>query len=204
MLALIPDKSRQAQFSYLQFSRQMLRGFALDAVKDPNARGFWLSLLPGARQPYQAEAVQLGILQHDRAAGIVGRLLETGSPIVHPLMRSAIIEKDSGIELLRRMTKEGANDHERDAALYVLLANELHFGMYRDFLADQQRLGPLKASASESDSGWSIDSYSPDWGSWPGPVPLGSFAPAKKISDVARRCATPRPASRTMRRRSIR
>jgi len=184
VLALIPDESRQERFSYLQFSRQMLRGFALEAVKDRNARGFWLSLLPGAKQPYQAEAVQLAILRHDRTAGIVGRLLETGSPIVHPLMRSAIIEKDSGIELLRRMTREGVNDHERDTALYVLLANELHFGMYRDFLVDQRRLGPPKASASDSDSGWSVDSFSPDWDGWPGSVPLGSFAPDKKISDV--------------------
>ena len=184
VLALIPDQSRQDRFSYLQFSRQMLRGFALEALKDRNARGFWLSLLPGAKQPYQAEAVQLAILQHDRAAGIVGRLLETGSPIIHPLMRSAIIEKDSGIDLLRRTTNDGATGHERDAALYVLLANELHFGMYRDFLVDQQRLGPIRASATDSGPGWSVDNYSPDWDGWPGPVPLDSFAAAKKISDV--------------------
>lgn len=184
VLSLIPDQSRQQRFSYLQFSRQMLRGFALEAVKDSNARGFWLSLLPGATQPYQAEAVQLAILKHDRAAGVVGRLLETGSPVVHPLMRAAIIEKDSGIELLRRMTKEGGNEHERDSALYVLLANELHFGMYREFLIDQERLGPPKASAGDPNSGWSIDSFSADWDGWPGPVPLGSFAKGKKISDV--------------------
>lgn len=184
VLALIPDRSRQQRFSYLQFSRQMLRGFALEALKDRNARSYWLSLLPGAKQPYQTEAIQLAILSHDRAAGVVGRLLETGSPVVHPLMRSAIIEKDSGIELLRRMTSEGANAHERDTALYVLLANELHFGMYGDFLIDQRRLGPAKAPASESDSGWSVDSFSPDWDGWPGSVPLASFAPDKKVSDV--------------------
>jgi hypothetical protein len=184
VLSLIPDASRQARFSYLQFSRQVLRGFALEAVGDRNAREFWLSLIPGAKQPYQAETVQLAILQHDRAAGIVGRLLETGSPMVHPLIRSAIIEKDLGIELLRRTSATGGNQHERDAALYVLLANELHFGMYREFLADQQRIGPAKASPKETDSGWSVDSYSPDWGTWPGTVPLGSFAPRKSISAV--------------------
>ena len=42
-------------------STKVARGMALDATRDRNARGFWLSLLPGATQPYQNGAVQLAL-----------------------------------------------------------------------------------------------------------------------------------------------
>src|SRR6185295_2513357 len=44
VLALIPDAAHQQRFGYVQFSRQMLRGLALEALGDRNVRGFWLSL----------------------------------------------------------------------------------------------------------------------------------------------------------------
>src|SRR6185503_5947496 len=53
VLELLPDTARQQRFTYLQFSRQMLRGLALEASGDRNARAFWLTLFPGAIQPYQ-------------------------------------------------------------------------------------------------------------------------------------------------------
>lgn len=161
VLAIIPDAAHQQRFSYLQFSRQMLRGFALEAAKDRNARAFWLTLLPGATQPYQRAAVELAIYQHDRDAGMIGRLLETGSPVLHPLIRQEAIEEDAGPDLLRQQASAGATQQQRDVALYLLLANELHHGMYRQFLTDQAMVG--NRGDKDGNYSWSVSSYDPTW-----------------------------------------
>ena len=179
VLALIPDAARHQRFSYTQFSRQMLRGFALEALGDRNARGFWLSLLPGAVQPYQREAVELAIFRHDKKAGIVGRLLETGSPILHPLIRQKIIEDDAGPDLLRQQAVSGATPHQRDVALYLLLADELHHGWYSQFLADQRLVGPRPQPKGDDVyryGAWSVADYDPTYTGELGPPPLYIFA----------------------------
>jgi hypothetical protein len=179
VLALIPDASYQQRFGYVQFSRQMLRGFALEAVGDRNARGFWLSLLPGANQPYQREAVELAIYQHDQRAGAIGRLLETGSPILHPLIRQKMIEDDAGPDVLRQQATGGATKQQREVALYILLANELHHGRYREFLADQQMVGnrpQRKDGDSYGYGAWSVSDYDPSYVAELSPPPLDVFA----------------------------
>ena len=65
VLTLIPDAAHQPRFTYLEFSRQALRGMALEAAADRNARAFWLTLFPGAVQPYQREALELALALHD-------------------------------------------------------------------------------------------------------------------------------------------
>lgn len=179
VLALIPDAAHQQRFSYVQFSRQMLRGFALEAVHDPNARAFWLSLLPGAVQPYQRAPVELAIYQHDLKAGVVGRLLETGSPILHPLIRQKIIEDDAGAALLRQQATSGATTQQREVALYLLLADELHHGAYREFLADRELVGPRPQPKGDSRydyAFWNVADYSPTWRTELTPPPLYIFA----------------------------
>lgn len=185
VLTLIPDASNQPRFSYVQFSRQMLRGFALAAVNDRNARGFWLSLLPGAVQPYQREAVELAIYQHDQRAGAIGRLLETGSPILHPLIRQKIIEDDAGPNILRSQATVGVTTQQREVALYILLASELHHGMYREYLADSAMVGRRPQSSENNYYGsWSIDAYDPVYNDQLAPPPLHVFA-AGGSSDLA-------------------
>jgi len=178
VLSLIPDAAHQSRFGYVQFSRQMLRGFALEAVGDRNARGFWLSLLPGATQPYQRTTVELAIFEHDQKAGAVGRLLETGSPILHPLIRQRIIEDDAGPDLLRAQARTGATPQQRDVALYLLLANELHHGWYREFLADQRMVGPRAQPKPDECLGcaWSVGSYEPSYREDLSRPPLHVFA----------------------------
>jgi len=179
VLTLIPDAAHQARFGYVQFSRQMLRGFALEAVGDRNVRGFWVSLLPGATQPYQRATVELAIFRHDQKAGVVGRLLETGSPILHPLIRQKIIEDDAGPELLRAQARTGVTKQQREVATYLLLANELHHGRYREFLADQQLVGarPQPAKGEEYNWGaWSVGDYEPSYTAELSPPPLYVFA----------------------------
>jgi hypothetical protein len=175
VLSLIPDAAHQARFSYTQFSRQVLRGMALEAVGDRNARGFWLSLLPGATQPYQREAVELAIYQHDKNAGAVGRLLETGSPILHPLIRQKIIEDDAGLALLRQQATGGSTKQQREVSLYLLLTDELHHGLYRDFLNDQRLVGP-RPKEDVGYPSWSVDAYDPTYNDALLPPPLQVFA----------------------------
>ncbi|MEO7814045.1 MAG: hypothetical protein ABIR87_01220 [Sphingomicrobium sp.] len=172
VLALIPDAAHQARFSYLEFSRQMLRGMALDAVKDRNARGFWLSLLPGATQPYQNGAVQLALAGHDEASGNEGAVFVAGSPVTHVVMRDLLLEFTAGPGLLRQQVTRGQSDHERKVAQYILLAKELQRGLYRDFVADS---AVIPASASDGDYAWAAFDYTTTYNDQLGDPPLDSF-----------------------------
>jgi len=145
VLRLIPDASHQKRFSYLQFSRQMLRGMALDAVKDRNARGFWLDLLPGASLPWQHPAIELALALHDERTAALGRVFEPGSPVRDPVVREILLANVAGAPLLRRQARNAAAPlHEREVALFTLLFKELTRGAPRDFGAD---LAMVPASA---------------------------------------------------------
>lgn len=138
ILRLLPDAARQASFSHLQFSRQMLRGMALEAVKDRNPRGFWVEMLAGAQKPYQRSAVELALAMHDERGGALDRVFEPGSPIHDPQVRETLLVTVAGPQLLRRRAKDaGAPLHEREVALFTLLYKDATRGAYRDFLADQ-------------------------------------------------------------------
>jgi len=177
VLALIPDAAHQQRFSYVQFSRQMLRGFALDAVGDRNARDFWLSLLPGANQPYQREAVELALAEHDSKMGKIEALFAPGSPLRHPLIRQHILEDDAGPSLLRQQVKSGVTEHEREVSLYLLLAGELHHGLYADFVADLGMVGNRKATDENGNYwSWDVSSFDPEYNDELGAPPLQVFA----------------------------
>lgn len=179
-LALIPDAAHQQRFTYVQFSRQMLRGMALDAVGDRNTRGFWLSLLPGATQPYQRGAVELALGLHDERAGQVDRLLAADSPFTHPLLRQLLLERTAGPDLLRRQATANVPAQERSVALYMLLARQLRGGAYRQWLADAKL---VPASAPTESGYWSAAYYSPAWRSELEPPPVGLFGKAAKLGD---------------------
>ena len=185
VLALIPDAAQQKNFTSLQFSRQRLRGFALEAVKDRNARGFWLSLLPGAVRPYQREAVELALADHDGTAGQPERLFVVNSPIRHPLIRQHMLEDSAGAALLRQQAKSGISQQEREVSLYLLLAGEIHHGLYVDFLKDVGMVNvPAKPGEGEYHWGWSVGNFDPFDGAGPTRPPLYVFA-AGGSSDLA-------------------
>lgn len=145
VLTLIPDAARQPRFTYLQFSRQMLRGFALDAVRDVNARGFWFEMLGGATQPYQRQAVELALALHEERNGGLARVFAPDSKIREPRIRSILLGYTAGPDLLRQQaTGRAVAKPERDLALFVLLAKGLGRGLYADFLRDV-RLVPASA-----------------------------------------------------------
>jgi hypothetical protein len=182
VLALIPDAAHQKRFSYVEFSRQVLRGTALDAVGDRNARGFWLSLFDGAVQPYQREALELALALHDERSGTVARVFAADSKVRHPLIRQLLLENVAGPDLLRQQARDSAAPKpERDVATFVLLAKELRRGFYREFLGDLP-LVPPKAPADSYyrgavywDARYGGDLEAP---------PLGRFGPAAPLGDA--------------------
>ena len=145
VLRLIPDVSHQRSFTSLDFSRQMLRGLALEANKDGNARQFWVDLLPGARGPYQHEAVELAIAMHDERSGALARVFALGSPVTNPTIREVLLSYTAGPDILRKQAQDkSVPKREREVALYVLLSKGLQRGFYADFLNDV-RLVPAGA-----------------------------------------------------------
>lgn len=156
VLSLIPDAAHQSRFTALEFSRQLLRGLALDAVKDRNARAFWTSLVPGATGPYQRGAVELALARHDELAGTPERVFAAGSPVTHPVLRDLLLTFSAGPDLLRRQATEGITERERQVALYILLAKQLQRGFYADFVRDYAL---LPAAPKHDEFDWSGPQY---------------------------------------------
>ncbi|WP_337827141.1 hypothetical protein [Pseudonocardia sp. TMWB2A] len=169
VLQMIPDAARQKEFSHVQFARQMLRGEALEAVKDRNARGFWLEMLPGAKSENQRWLLELAIANHDEKQGQLARVFAKDSPVRNKIIRRILLTRSADAPLLRQQARSAtAPQEERDVALYTLLQKELKSGAYKNFLTDLElvQAPPLKP---DSDSG-----YFYLYGDKP-TVPLGIF-----------------------------
>lgn len=136
VLTLIPDAAKQKKFSYLQFSRQMLRGQALEATKDPNARGFWLELIRGTDPVYQRPIIELAVALNDEQSGKVGRVFAADSVVRNPAMREVLLRNVAGPELLRQQASNKKVDYaERETALFMLLEKSLSYGQFDTFLS---------------------------------------------------------------------
>ena len=187
VLQLIPDAANQQRFTYLQFSRQMLRGMALQDGGDRNARGFWLSLFNGAVQPYQAEAVELALAMHDERSGRLDLVFAPDSRVRHPIMRELLLEHVAGPDILRQQaSRPGVPPVEREIALYILLSKELRNGLFRDFSRD---LGLLPKDAKPDEDNpygryfGGATSYNPDWNATQERPPLDRFGPKADLGD---------------------
>jgi hypothetical protein len=136
-LRLIPDAARQGSFGGLQFSRQALRGMALDATNDRNARRFWLDMLGGAKAPFQRPAIELAMAMHDERTSALARVFEKGSPVQTPAIREILLTNVAPPALLRQQAKDmTAPRHERELALFTLLYKGVTHGQWHDFLGD--------------------------------------------------------------------
>ena len=163
VLRLLPDDARAA--GPLGLSRQWLRGLALEATRDRNARPFWLGLLPRTAPGPQHAAVELAIALHDERAGALDALFAPGWPFTNEALRVRLLAKGAGPALLRRQARAGLTPRERQVALYVLLWKELTRGAPGAFLADLP-LVPADAPADSDYGGAQIDT---------GPIALGLF-----------------------------
>jgi len=145
VLKRIPDASHQSAFTHLEISRQILRGIALDALGDRNARRFWIDLLAGARQLGQRPLVELGLAMHEERAHGLARVFAPGSPIESPEIRETLLIHVADAKLLRQQAQAAsAPQHERSVALFTLLYKEATRGSHRDF-GEDARLIPADA-----------------------------------------------------------
>lgn len=173
VLGAIPAAPPQAPLSHLEFSRQMLRGMALEAKKDAGAREHWIALLPAAVQPLQRPAVELALALHDERAGRIDEVFAAGSPISNASIREILLRKIADASLLRRQAKDTTlPQRERDVALYVLLYKELTRGHYADFVKD---VDLVRADAP-------TEGYTGELGTTDTP-PLGVFTQTTNLGD---------------------
>lgn len=173
VLKLIPDAARNSNFSYLDFSRQMLRGLALEATKDRNARGFWLEMISGAKQPMQRQAIELALATHDERAGQVGKVFDTDSQIGSSPIREILLTSVAGPDLLRTQAKNAKTSKRlRDAALFTLLYKSLSRGAYRDFVSDVKM---VPQNAASDGYYWGADYSGGEDNADEYPIPVGKF-----------------------------
>jgi hypothetical protein len=173
VLTLIPDAAKQKDYSYLEFSRQALRGIALQKLKDRNEGGFWRDMLSGSKRPYQRPAVELGLAMQMERAGQLEQVFADGSPITEQYIREILLQHVAGPELLRQAaTNKKQDQHERDVALFTLLYKQLTHGNYSEFLSSQ-KLIPAGAKATEYF--WSFQATET--------IPVGVFGVAAKKGD---------------------
>lgn len=173
VLALIPDQARQASFSPLQFSRQVLRGQALGQLKDRNEAGFWREMLGGAAPFYQRPMVELGLAMSLERAGRLAEVFAPGSPIGERAIREILLGNVAGADLLRaQVRRTDRPQRERDAALFTLLHKELLYADYAGFVADQAL---VRAAASTEGATWDLYAQSS--------IPVGLFKTGRWSED---------------------
>lgn len=137
VLQLIPDDARRPHFSPLQFSRQVLRGMALAALKDRNEAGFWREMIGGAKDLYQRPVVELALAMNYERSGKLADVFAQGSSIQESSIREILLVNVAGPDLLRAQAKaEDRPRHERDVALFTLLYRQLGHGDYTGFVRD--------------------------------------------------------------------
>jgi hypothetical protein len=193
VLRLIPDAARQPRFGALEFSRQMLRGMALEAKGDRNARGFWLEMLPGATLAFQRSTVELALALNEERGKALARVFTQGTPIRNAAIRERLLANVADAALLRQQARDAnAPAHERQVALFTLLYKDVTRGAYRDFAGD---LALVPAGASAEGGYYDFPEMET--------VPVGIFTQSKALGDIgcaplkdtaARLAANPRDA----------
>nr|ACF98031.1 hypothetical protein [uncultured bacterium 878] len=175
VLAAIPAASAQAPLNYLDFSRQMLRGMALEAQQDTGARNHWLALLAVAVQPLQRPAIELALALHEERAGALDEVFAADSAITNPSLREILLRTVADAALLRRQANEtSVPQHERDVALYALLYKEVSRGRYADFVKD---VALVRADAPAEGYAGALSTIEPP--------PLGVFTQTSTLGDYS-------------------
>ncbi|MBB4858314.1 hypothetical protein HNO88_001633 [Novosphingobium chloroacetimidivorans] len=155
VLQLIPDAPANG-YTALAFSRQLLRGLALDALADGTTARFLTRLTQGARDLYQQPAAQLALAMHQERGGALDQVFAPGSRVTEPEIRTILLARVAPPALLRRQAGASAVARtERDVALFALLAKDLSRGRYREFGTDLAQVPATAPSAGYVGEGWS-------------------------------------------------
>jgi len=174
VLQAIPEAIPQQPFTTLEFSRQMLRGMALEDAGDASTRDHWMAMLPMALRPLQRGAVELAIAYHDERTHALDKVFAADSQVSNVQIRDILLSNIADADLLRRQAQNtAAPKAEQRSALYTLLYKELSRGHYADFVKDL-------ATAPTEEPGAAEDS-SQDSGGWvPSPA---IFTQTKELGD---------------------
>lgn len=123
---------------YLAFSRETLRGQALMASgRFEAAIPHWKTLLPLATEPWQREAVELGLAMSWERAGTLNKVFLPETRIASPRIRALLLRHSAGPILLRMAVADPqSRADERKLARFVLLFKEATRGQYAGFLRD--------------------------------------------------------------------
>ena len=137
VLKLIPDAANSKNFTNLQYSRQMLRGLALEELNDRNSRGFWQSLFPASNGAYQKAELQLALAMYDERHNNLSKIFANDSLVENKIIRETLISNIADANLLRKIASDkNLKERERQLSLHTLLFKELTHGSYAQFLND--------------------------------------------------------------------
>ena len=79
--------------TYLAFSRQVLRGMALEAQKNrAGARALWLQLIPLARPQFQRPLLDLALAMNEERDGRLAQVFAAGTTIRDPQVREILLK----------------------------------------------------------------------------------------------------------------
>jgi hypothetical protein len=139
---------------YLGFSREVLRGQALMAQGlHAAAIDHWRRLLPLATQPWQKEAVELGLALSWERSGEVNKVFLKDTQLSSPRIRAMLLRYVAGPILLRMAVADPVSPEERKLARFVLLLKEATHGQYAGFLRDYSAEGLAKDDADAARPG---------------------------------------------------
>jgi len=150
--------------TFLAFSRQVLRGRALEASGDAKgARKHWQDLLAGAQAILQRPTVELALAMNYERAGEVAAMFAPGSPVRDSALRQVLLTNSADAKVLRQTAKAAdATPHERALAAYTLLHKDLLFKGYRDF-AEDLALVPKEGDVAEGEDATALDFKVFEW-----------------------------------------
>ncbi|HEX4179482.1 MAG TPA: hypothetical protein VHY32_01700 [Caulobacteraceae bacterium] len=187
-LKRLPSSLPAGPMTYLDFSRQVLRGLALEAAKDPAAaRALWLQLIPAA-QPPQRPSLELALAMNYERGDRLALVFAPDSPIHNPDMRDILLRNGASAGLLRQRARQAGGDTaEQRVAAFVLLYKELTRGHYQDFLSDLASAPP--AAAAKNAATASTAEADLTWFAWPGSPASDDGIDCPPLREVARTLA---------------
>ncbi len=137
VIAMIPDSARFPRMGYIHFSRQALRGLALDAVKDRGARGFWEQLTANAGKIPQGAIAQMALAMNMERGNAVAEIFAPKSLVQDTTVRHILMANVASPAILRAQSlDQKRHPKEREIALFTLLYKGLSRGRYSEFVSD--------------------------------------------------------------------
>jgi hypothetical protein len=139
------------QMDNLAFSRQVLRGLAMEAQKNwAGAQALWLQLMPLARPSFQRPMLDLALAWDREHAGKLGDVFVAASPVKDLDVRTILLQFDAGPGLLVTQVKTAsAAGRERRTARYVLLYKDMMRGRYGAFASDMLLSAPAAPPSAD-------------------------------------------------------